>query len=72
MLTTKEDRRRLRRMKHEHDNGGTVSVLECPRCPRYLDAASKVLGRFPTWYPSQPSKRFLQCPRCELVWEARE
>lgn len=72
MITTKEDRRALKRRRQEHESGAKVSMLDCPRCPRVADIARKVTGTFPTWYPSSPPRVFLYCASCHLIWDTRE
>jgi len=72
MKLTKAHRQELGNRTHLHqDTRKPINLLECVRCPRWRDAGAKVLGRFPTWYPSQPSQVFLQCPLCALIWDTR-
>ena len=71
MVLNRNERRRLKRRTQEHTNGKRISMLECPRCPGYADAARKVVGSYPLWYPSKPEKIFVQCPGCDLLWDTR-
>jgi len=71
MKLTRDERRTLRTRKHLHYTGATVSASTCPRCPAWRDAAAKVTGAWPVWFPTQPPRTFLSCPTCSLLWDVR-
>jgi len=69
---TREERATVARRTHtHHGTDRPVPANECPRCPRWRDAAAKLMGKHPQWYPSRPPRILLQCQVCGLVWDTR-